>query len=252
MIMPIVWVLGSLQLGRTPGGGPVLPRRKQRQLLALLLARPGEPVSGAEIVDHLWGARPPSSARANLYTYVSGLRRTLQAVLPGAGAGPESTRYGYRLTLPPDGSDAAMFERLAAQARVHLAQGRPGQAVHDFDQALALWRGPVLEGLDQYGRIVPFAARLNEARADMLEDLVQTRMLLGQYAGLAADLIDATARYPLRERLWGQLMTTLYRTGRRAEALHAFASLSELLNTELGVGPGPEVSRLHHLIRAGR
>jgi DNA-binding SARP family transcriptional activator len=252
MIMPIVWILGPLELGCAPGTGPVLPRLKQRLLLALLVARAGEAVSPPEIADHLWGACPPASARANIHTYASGLRRTLQLLAPGTGAGPEATRHGYRLVLPPDGCDATLFERLAAQGRYLLTQGRPGPAAREFDRALALWRGPVLHGMDHCGRIVPFAARLGETHAAALEELAQSRMLLGQYAGLAADLVDATARYPLRERLWGQLMTTLYRTGRRAEALNVFVRLSDLLDRELGIRPGPEVSRLHHLIRADR
>jgi DNA-binding SARP family transcriptional activator len=252
MIMPIVWILGPFELGRTPGTGPVLPRLKQRTLLALLVARAGEAVSGPEIADHLWGACPPASARANIHTYASGLRRALQLLAPGTDAGPEATRHGYRLLLPPDGCDATLFERFAAHGRAALAQGRPGPAAREFGQALALWRGPVLQGMDHHGRIMMLAARLGETHAAVLEELAQSRILLGDYAGLAADLVDATARYPLRERLWGQLMTTLYRTGRRAEALSVFVRLSDLLHRELGIRPGPEVSRLHHLIRADR
>jgi DNA-binding SARP family transcriptional activator len=83
-----------------------------------------------------------------------------------------------------------------------------------------------------------------------LEDVVQARMDLGQYAGLAVELAVATTQYPLRERLWEQLMVTLHRTGRRTEALSAYGRLHEVLSRELGAAPSTAVRRLHHLIAA--
>jgi Bacterial transcriptional activator domain len=50
--------------------------------------------------------------------------------------------------------------------------------------------------------------------------------------------------HPLREHLVAQLMLALYRTGRQAEALAAARSLRARLDDELGLVPGPELSRL--------
>jgi len=154
------------------------------------------------------------------------------------------------LDLAADECDATVFERLAAAGGAALGEGRPDEAVDRLVPALALWRGPVLAGLDRADWLVPAAARLEEARLTAIEDHVQARLLLGQVHGLAAELTDATARYPLRERLWGQLMLALHRSGRSAEALAAYGRLADLLDRELGARPGPAIQHLHRGIRA--
>ncbi|MEJ3743616.1 AfsR/SARP family transcriptional regulator [Actinomycetes bacterium KLBMP 9797] len=248
--MPVIRMLGPLEIGEDPGWYTVPTRRKQRELLALLLARVGAVVSSDQIMDSLWGARPPASARANLHTYVSGLRQIMARAAPSSTARPEFVRYGYRLRLLPDECDATVFERLAGEGRAALAQRRPAVAVEQLTQALALWRGPVLEGVERHDWLTPTVARLEEGRLSALEDLVQGRIVLGQYAGLAVELVAATARHPLRERLWEQLMVTLHRTGRRTEALSAYDRLHELLHRELGAAPSATVRQLRSRILA--
>ena len=247
--MPLIWMLGPLEVG-DPRRACVEPlRHKQRELLTLLLIRAGSVVSAGEIIDTLWGEHPPPSARANLYNYVGDLRRVLQRVSPEAGLRPRHSGHGYRLDVRPDECDAVLFERLAIQGHQALAAKRPVQAVDHLTRALALWRGPVLDGLDGEW-LAPTVARLEEAHVGAIEDHVQARLVLGQYASLSVELTAATARYPLRERLWGQLMTALYGSGRRAEALVAYARLQDLLDRELGVRPGAAVRTLHRHILA--
>src|SRR6185503_4700366 len=67
---------------------------------------------------------------------------------------------------------------------------------------------------------------------------------------LVAALRAAVADNAFRERLWGQLMLALYRSGRQADALEAFQEARRVLADELGLEPGPELRRIQDAILA--
>lgn len=243
-------LLGPLELRDSSDRLVLLPRRKQRALLALLLLRAGTIVGTGEIVEALWGGRPPASARANLYSYISDLRRTLSRVAPTDDPRPQSTSAGYQLDVGVDEYDALVFEELSAAGRRELAARRPALAAESLARALGLWRGPALWGVDPHPWVLPYTSRLEEARLATFEDQVEARLLLGQHADLAVELSDSTQRHPLRERLWGQFMLALYRSGHTARALQAYNRLADLMEGELGTAPGPALRKLHRQIRA--
>ena len=83
---------------------PVRPQ--QRALLALLLLRVGEVVPIDDLVEGLWGPRPPETAQKALHGHISALRKRL-------GAERIETRPpGYRLRLAgSDELDVQRFER---------------------------------------------------------------------------------------------------------------------------------------------
>lgn len=73
-------ILGPLRLwhnGTEPDAGP----RQQAQLLALLLARVGRPVSTRELIDLIWADDVPASALNIIHKYVGALRRVLEPAL---------------------------------------------------------------------------------------------------------------------------------------------------------------------------
>jgi tetratricopeptide (TPR) repeat protein len=92
--------------------------------------------------------------------------------------------------------------------------------------------------------------RLEELRLTALASRIEADLVLGRHAQLVAELEDLTARYPLHEGLRGQLILSLYRSGRQAEALEAHRRAREALADELGVDPGRELRDLEAAVLA--
>ena len=190
------------------------------------------------------------SARANLYSYVSDLRRLLHTAEPADPPRLHRESGGYLLRAGPEELDATVFEKLAGEGRQALAEQRHTLAAEQLAQALARWRGPVLEDLPLPAALQPEVERLEELHMMVLEDSIQARLEFGEPAVLAAELATLTARHPLRERLWAHLMLALYRAGRQADALDAYQRIYRLLDQELGVQPGQALQQLHRQILA--
>jgi DNA-binding SARP family transcriptional activator len=238
-----IGILGPVEL---MGEEPVpLGGVKERCLLAALAVRCGEAVSAASLVDALWGDDPPRTAAKTLQNYVLRVRRALaRAKGPAIVTLPD----GYRLQAAPAAVDAGLADHLIGEGRRQMAAGEVAGAARLLRQALELWRGPALaEFADR-----PFAAaealRLEELRESALEDLFDAELALGRHHEVIGGLEALVASGPLRERRWGQLMVALYRDGRQAEALDAFARLRQILRQDLGVDPGAELRRAHEAI----
>ncbi len=219
---------------------------KQRALLAVLLLHANEVVSIDRLVDELWGDRSPATAVKTVQVYVSQLRKALRG---RRGEGDEErvlvTRAtGYMLRVEPGQLDADRFQRLVHQARQELAAERPRQAAQMLLEALALWRGPALADFALDGFAQNEIARLEEARISAIEERIEADLALGRHSELVGELESLVTAHPLRERLRGQLMTALYRSGRQAEALETYRQGRRLLADELGLEPGEALKRL--------
>jgi DNA-binding SARP family transcriptional activator len=213
----------------------------QRAVLTTLLVRPGEVVSVDSIIDQLWGPEPPQTAQVTIRNYVQRLRRALpEAVL-------DTVPPGYRLAIRPENVDAHRFASLVEQART-AASPNPVQAARLFDEALHLWRGTPLVDLGDVPMRLVHSPRLEELYLGALEESFEVRLRLGWHARLVPELTALTTMYPLRERLCRQLMISLYRCRRSAEALGRYQTIRERLIEELGVEPGPELRRLQESI----
>jgi len=244
-------VLGTLEV-RGDGDRPVrLGATKQRVLLAVLLLYANRPVDSTRLIDALWPRHRPRTAAVALRTYVSALR---QALMPGRGAGAPwlaTVPGGYQLNCAPGDLDLLVFEDLAAQGHRALAARQPARAAERFQRALGLWRGRPFEDVPLESGLDLELIRLNEDRLTAYEALIDTRLTLGQHADVLAELESVVATQPLRERLWSQWMTALYRSGRRAEALRAYGELRRQLVRELGVEPTPPLQTLHRQVLTG-
>ncbi|HYQ69825.1 AfsR/SARP family transcriptional regulator [Actinophytocola sp.] len=236
-------VLGPVTAFDSAGAPVPLRAAKTRMLLGVLLAHANTRIPADSLFAVLWPAGPPRSARANLQTYVSDLRR----LLPGGQQRLVLDRAGYRLLVRPGELDLHRFEELAERGHRELAGGRPARAAETLRRAGALWRGDPFEDVpDAAGAAV--VQRLREQRWLVRETLAQTRLRLGAAAELVAELRAMVAEEPLRERLWLLLMLALSSSGRRSEALACYQRLYRLLDTELGIEPGDELRQLHQHI----
>jgi DNA-binding SARP family transcriptional activator len=104
---------------------------------------------------------------------------------------------------------------------------------------MALWRGPPLADFTYESFAQSEVARLEELRLEAVELRIDADLALGRHVGMVAELEHLVAAHPFRERLRGQLMLALYRSGRQAEALEAFRAGREALAEELGLEPSP-------------
>jgi hypothetical protein len=73
-------------------------------------------------------------------------------------------------------------------------------------------------------------------------------LALGRHAELVAELEALIRSQPFRERFWAQLIVALYRSGRQADALHAYQRVRSLLVDELGLGPSPQLRQLESAV----
>ncbi|RPF20805.1 AfsR/SARP family transcriptional regulator [Myceligenerans xiligouense] len=228
-------VLGSIRIG-----GVAVTGRMQRTLLAVLLSRAPAPVSVSELSEHLWPGARHDRAAQRLHLHVHRLRQLLGD--PGRLSRVDD---GYRLRVRPGELDAERFDALIRQA-----EGSPEKCVELVDAALALWRGAPFGGLDSPA-LTDAAARLTERRLFATELRYAAELRRGRHAAVVAELTDAVARHPLRERPAELLMTALYRSGRRAEALAVYRRTRRALVDELGVEPGDGLRLLERQVLAG-
>ncbi|WP_146108319.1 BTAD domain-containing putative transcriptional regulator [Actinokineospora auranticolor] len=239
-------ILGPLRLDHGAGAAVALGGTRLRMLLTLLALHADRVVPAPALIDGLWGTEPPADATNALQSLVSRLRRAVQT-----DGLIQSHPAGYRLVLDPDDVDAHRFERLAAEGRAALRDGRFPEAAKTLRAALALWQGPPLSGTED----APFAAaaidRLAELKAAAVEDLLESDVRAGRHVEVIPELRTLVAEHPLRERLSALLVRALFLAGRQADALAAYERVRQVLDDQLGVEPSPELRDLHLAVLRG-
>src|SRR5690242_2943582 len=212
---------------------------KQRALFAILLLHANHVVSRERLAELLWGDEPPPTADHVIEVYVSQLRRVLE---------PDGAPYqlllrkpaGYLLQVSPSDIDVNQFASLVEGARA----AQPAEAAAQLARALGMWRGPALADFAGESFALSESARLNELRLYAREERIDAELALGHHAQLIGELQGLVEEHPLRERLCGQLMLALYRSGRQAEASDVYQRTRERLVDELCMDPGPELQEL--------
>jgi DNA-binding SARP family transcriptional activator len=232
--MPDFRILGPLEVHGVDG--PLqLGGQKQRAVLAVLLLDANRVVSVDRLVDALWGEHPPKTALTSLQNFVSQLRKLL---------GPdvlETTPPGYRLRARAGEIDLERFQLAIAAAELL----EPAERAEKLREALGWWRGPALADFTFDSFAQAHIAHLEELRLATLEERVEADLASGRHAELVGELERLVEEHQMRERLRGQYMLALYRSGRQAEALETYQSARRLLVEELGIDPSPALQQLH-------
>ncbi|MFI5801140.1 BTAD domain-containing putative transcriptional regulator [Streptomyces sp. NPDC051677] len=233
-------LLGNVE-ARLDGRIVDLGHARQRCVLAVLLVDANRVVSVDQLVERVWADRIPQRARNTLYGYLSRLRQAL-AIAEGVDIVRRSG--GYVLDVEETAVDLHRFHGVVARAR---AATHNEQAAALFGQALGLWRGDAFAGLD-----TPWFNALREAvdqeRTAAELDHTDVRLRCGHHTAVLAELSARVETHPLDERLAGQFILALYRSGRPAEALSHYEQIRLLLAEELGCDPSLPLRRLHQQI----
>ncbi len=218
-------------------------------MLTVLLLSRNKTATACDLLEALWGDRPPGRPMSTIRTYAWRWRKLLEPD-PARPRVLVARGDGYELAVPDDRVDALVAERLTADAEAALRRDEPDAARALLRQALDLWHGDPLLGVPG-----PFAERQRQRLRGLWLDLLEQRITLDLRGGrpeqCVRDLTELVAADPLRERSHALLMEALNRAGRRADALAAFRNARKVLADELGVEPGPELASLHQSILLG-
>lgn len=222
-----------------------LGSNRQQTVLAVLLLEPNRGVTIGRLVEAVYGDNPPNTSRSQVQICISAMRRLFAKHGEPGIITTQSTAYALKADL--ESIDSHRFQRLTAEARRARENGEFEDAVRVYREALALWRGPALEGIES--RFVQSSAgRLAENRITANEDCLQLELDLGHHHELVSELTTLVDEYPLRERLRGQLMVALYRSGRQVEALQVYRTARRTMIEELGIEPNEQLQQLEYSI----
>lgn len=216
-----------------------------RAIVMALVLHAREVVSAGALAELVWADEQPRNPVNALQLQISYLRKRLGG---GSAGQPVVTRPGgYVLIVDDDDIDARRFERLVSNA-AQVAPSDPETSLELYETALGLWRGAAYADVLGEPFAVGEATRLEEMRLSALEERNDVLLALGRHSELVGELSSLVNEHPLRERLQGQLLVALYRSGRQADALRAFGRARAVLVDELGLDPGPDLRRLEQQI----
>lgn len=239
----VLRILGPLELvvgqKSVKLGGP-----RELIMVAMLALRANRMVSMDQLINAVWADNPPPTARSQVQTSISALRKAFGRV--GQTDVIKTKSSGYVLNMADEELDSTWFAGLVATAHQQAAENRQ-EAAETLRRALDLWRGPVCSGIES--DVVRHAAFvLEEARLTAIEQFARLELELSRHVEVTGELKAMLAEHPWRERLYGLLMLALYRSGRQAEALGVYRQARTVLATEVGIEPGQELRDLERAV----
>lgn len=242
-----VRLLGPLEL-RADGAPLPLPGGKPRALLAALLISRNRVVPADSLADAIWDGDVPASFLPTMQVHVSTLRRALRPLSEAGLLTVVTQSPGYRAVVDEALVDQGRFGRWVRAGNELLAARRYAEAAERLRAALAEWTGAALADLRGFRFADDFAAAVEEDRLVALQARIEADLATGNESAVIGELVTLTGQYPLREPLWIQLITALYRSGRQADALEAARRIRQQLDDELGIDPSPALREIEQKV----
>jgi DNA-binding SARP family transcriptional activator len=242
-----VQLLGCVEL-RTAVGDRVSMSPAVGLLLAALVWSPNAFVADEDVIDRVWDETRPAHPRNALYTLATRLRKALQSVgTTGVDCDVIRRRGGYVLAIDEEVVDAFRFRLLVRHARSAASRGEDEHALSFYDEALSLWHGDPLSGMQTTWADAARVTLRHERRTAMLKS-AEIGLRLERHDEYVPHLYQLAGAHPLDERVTGLLMLALYRSGRQDEAQRCFRLIRSRLLDELGDEPGHDLRALHEQI----
>jgi DNA-binding SARP family transcriptional activator len=220
---------------------------RQQIVVATLLLSPNKVVTMDRLLEAIYGEDLPPTSRAQAQISISSLRRLFG--MHGHDGVIATRNRGYVIRVEREQLDSLRFEELVTAARAARQEDKLDLAIARYRDALRLWRGSALDGMDS--QLVRAAvSRLDEQRIAANEDRLELELEAGRHYELVGELNELVGEFPLRERLRGQLMLALYRCGRTAESLQVYRLARRAMIDELGIEPSERLRQLQRSILA--
>jgi DNA-binding SARP family transcriptional activator/tetratricopeptide (TPR) repeat protein len=218
----------------------------RRTVLGLLALAGGDAVARRELVDTLWGDRPPPSAVNVVQTHVKHLRRLLEpGRVPRSGSGVlPHIGGGYAVLRDAVDVDLWQFRDFIAEANDAHREADPARVAASLGEALQLWRGrPLadLPALAAHPKVVSLIAEHREAFSRYAGAMIAAGAAAEALPGIA----EAAAEQPLDESAQALLIRAHHALGQRGEAFRLYRRTRARLVEELGIDPGPELLSAH-------
>jgi DNA-binding SARP family transcriptional activator len=226
-----------------------LPGVQGKIVLAMLVARHGQPVTAEELADELWGEARPPAWEVGLRALLSKIRGAIAPVMPAGWVAIRTVSSGYQFRLPPDARiDVEVAHQAVHDAETALQRGAVQEAGSAALTASMITRRPFL--MEAQG---PWATAqrdwLEQLRVRSLEVLSSVWTALGDHEQAARDAQAAVRLDPYRETAYRKLMLAHVAAGNPALAVEAYQSCARRLRDDLDVLPALPTRAIYDQVR---
>ena len=248
--MLVIRLFGSFDIAFQQRSVGKFASRKARSLLILLILGRSQALSRDALATKIWPDFDQDRARKSLNTELWRLGKSLTK-----GGIPQETvldASGERLQFRPQIDcwlDIEAFEDGTAPALTEAAESADPAAIRRVEEAVALYRGDLLEAVyDDWCLVHREALRGRFLAA--AEFLLAAAMARRDWTNALARAQVLLATDPLLEHIHRAVMRCHYHMGNRPAALRQFEYCAEVLRRELGVEPMGETTQVYDTIRA--